>query len=136
MPIYLSTVEEGRSNEAQRTMIAECITEVHVDVTGAPAQFVNTFFQERADEEGGFRELPKGKVIFVNGNIRFGRSAEAKAEMVERITQGVVAALDCQREEVGITLNSGPASHGMEGGQILPDPGSPEEKAWKEMEHA
>lgn len=135
MPIYLSTVQQGRSNEDQRTKIAECITTVHVDVTGAPAQFVNTFFSEQADEEGGFRSLPLGKVIFVNGNIRSGRSAEAKAEMVERITQGVVDALACEPEEVEITLNSGPASHGMEGGQILPDPGSPEEAAWKELGH-
>lgn len=136
MPIYLSTIEEGRSNEDQRTRIAECITEVHVDVTGAPAQFVNTFFAEHADEEGGFRELPGGKVIFVNGNIRSGRSDEAKADMVERITQGIVDALNCEPEEVDVSLNSGPASHGMEGGKILPAPGSPEEQAWKEMGHA
>ena len=136
MPIYLSTIEAGRSNEEQRTQIAECITTVHVDITGAPARFVNTFFSEDTDEEGGFRELPEGKAIFVNGNIRSGRSEEAKIEMMQRITQGIVDALDCQLEEVGITLNSGPASHGMEGGQILPAPGSPEEQVWKEMEHA
>ncbi len=136
MPIYLSTLKEGCSTEAQRKQIAECITTVHVDVTGAPAQFVNTFFREHADEEGGFRALPKGNIVFVNGNIRSGRSKEAKAEMMERITQGVVDALGCRPDEVGITLNSGPASHGMEGGQILPDPGSPEEKAWKETGHA
>lgn len=136
MPIYLSTIEKGRSDEAQRTKIAECITTVHVDVTGAPAQFVNTFFREEVDEEGGFRELPDGKVIFVNGNIRSGRSDEAQNEMKERITQGVVDALGCQAEEVDIALTSGPASHGMEGGRILPDPGSPEEKAWKELGHA
>ena len=136
MPIYLSTIEEGRSVESQRTKIAECITTVHVGVTGAPAQFVNTFFREEADLEGGFRELPKGKVIFINGNIRSGRSDEAKAELKERITQGVVDALGCQAEEVDIALTSGPASHGMEGGQILPAPGSPEEEAWKELGHA
>ncbi len=136
MPIYLLTVKENRSTESQRARIAECITTVHVDVTGAPAQFVNTFFSEHADEEGGFLELPVGKVIFVNGNIRSGRDDKAKAEMVDCITQGVVDALGCESDEVGITLNSVLASHGMEGGRILPDPGSPEEKEWKEMGHA
>lgn len=131
MPIYLSTVQEGRTTETQRTRIAECITTVHVDVTGAPAQFVNTFFREHADEEGGFRELPDDKVIFINGNIRSGRDAKAKAEMVERITQGAAEALGCVRDEVGVTLNEGPAANGMEGGKILPAPGTPEEEAWK-----
>ncbi|OUR89092.1 hypothetical protein A9Q81_22500 [Gammaproteobacteria bacterium 42_54_T18] len=133
MPIYLSTVKEGRTTEAQREKVAQCITTVHVDITKAPVQFVNTFFSEHVDQEAGFSALPPGNVIFINGNIRAGRSELAKQEMAERITQGVIDALGCTAEEIGIKFNSAPASHGMEGGQILPEPGSPEEKIWEEM---
>ncbi len=136
MPIYLLTVEENRSTETQRAEIAECITEVHVDVTGAPIQFVNTFFNEQSDIEAGFSALPPGKIIHVNGNIRSGRTESAKAEMINRITQGAVDALGCGWDEVSVALHAGPASHGMEGGQILPAPGSPEEAAWQQLGHA
>ncbi|MEM9292411.1 MAG: tautomerase family protein [Acidobacteriota bacterium] len=136
MPIYLSTLGTGRADLAQRRQIAECITEVHVDVTGAPIQFVNVFFSDQADEECGFREVPQGKAILVSGGIRAGRTPEQKAEMVERITRGAADALGCDAEEVVVTLVSGSASNAMENGQILPEPGSPEEQAWKELSSA
>ncbi|MEM7283929.1 MAG: tautomerase family protein [Pseudomonadota bacterium] len=136
MPIYLLTVAKNRSTEPQRAHIAQCITQVHVDVTGAPIQFVNTFFNEQADREAGFSALPVGKIIHVNGNIRSGRTESAKVEMINRITQGAVDALGCDWDEVSVVLNSGPASHGMEGGQLLPAPGSPEEAAWKQLGQA
>lgn len=132
MPIYHLTVKKNCSTEPQRAKIAGIITEVHVDVTGAPIQFVNTFFNEAADPEAGFSPLSTGKMIHINGNIRSGRSDSAKAEMIDRITQGAVDALACAWDEVSVILRSGPASHGMEGGEILPDPGSPEEEAWKQ----
>ncbi|MEM8858238.1 MAG: hypothetical protein AAGD96_07960, partial [Chloroflexota bacterium] len=79
-----------------------------------------------------------GKIIHINGNIRSGRSERAKADMIRRITQGAVTALGCDWNEVSVRLYTGEASHGMEGGQILPAPGSPEpeEEAWKQMGRA
>ena len=133
MPIYLLTIKKNCSTERQRAQIAYCITQVHVDVTGAPIQFVNTFFDEQADQQAGFSPLPAGKIIHVNGNIRAGRTKSDKAEMVNRISQGTVDALNCSWDEVSVTLRSGPASHGMEGGKILPEPGSAEEEAWKKL---
>ena len=133
MPIYLSTIAEGRADLAQRRRIAECITEVHVDVTGAPILFVNAFFSDHPDEEAGFREVPEGKAVIVSGNIRAGRTAQQKAEIVKRVTEGVVDALGCDAEEVVVTLVSGAAASAMENGKILPEPGSPEERALKEL---
>ncbi len=134
MPIYLLTVKENYSSEDQREKIARCITKVHVEATGAPIQFVNTFFSEQDDREAGFRDLPSGKVIYINGNIRAGRDEQVKKEMTERITQGVIDALGCTIEEIGIQFNSASASNGMEGGKILPEPGSPEDKMWNSMD--
>ena len=116
--------------------MARHITQAHVDITGAPIEFVNVFFSEHADEEGGFRERPAGKVVFVSGNIRSGRDDKTQAELQARIIQGIVDALACERSDVSVVLNSGAASHVMEGGKVLPEPGSPEEAAWKEASRA
>lgn len=131
MPLYLTTLQPGRTSVDARAKIAATITEVHVDVTGAPIQFVNAFFCEHPDHDGGFGTLPTGKIALVRGNIRAGRSAASKAEMIERITAGVVDALSCPASQVQVVLTTGPAEHGMEGGKVLPAPGSLEEEAWK-----
>ena len=135
MPIYLLTIKDQKSNENQRREIAKCITNVHVEATGAPKEFVNTFFKNTPDQEGGFQELAEGKVVFVNGNIRSGRDQATKSLMIDRITEGIAKTLDCDSNQIDVILNSGPASNGMEGGMILPEPGSPEEAAWQQMGH-
>lgn len=136
MPLYLLTVEEGRSTEDQRKRIAEDITTIHVDVTGAPPEFVNAYFSEGADATGGYQELPDEKVAFMVGNIRAGRSDEAKAELVDRLSQSIAGRLECSPDEVAIHLVEAQAAHGMEGGKVLPEPGSAEEQAWRERGHA
>lgn len=132
MPIYLTTVREGQTSEAQRAQIANGITHTHCDVTGAPTQFVNAYFSEQADPEARFLELPEGTMVFVNGEIRAGRDDEAKAEIVTGIRQAVVDALGCSPDEVGIALTDTRADHVMEAGKVLPEPGSAEEEAWKQ----
>ena len=136
MPLYLLTVEEGRSTEAQRKHIAEDITTIHIDVTGAPPEFVNAYFSEKASAAGGYEELLEGKVVFMTGNIRAGRTDKAKAELVDRLSQSIAGTLACTTDEVDINLVEAQAAHGMEGGKILPEPGSAEEQAWRERGHA
>ena len=134
MPLYLTTL--ARSTEAQRARISTLMMDVHVDVTGAPRRFVNTYFSDQPDPSFGFAALPHGKVAHVNGNIRAGRDAAAQAEIVRRIASGVASTLQCPVDEVDVVLHSSPAKHTMEGGKVLPEPGSPEEAAWKERGHA
>lgn len=136
MPLYLLTVAKGHSTEAQRKQIADDITTIHVDVTGAPPEFVNTYFSETANVSAGYGELLDGKVVFMTGHIRAGRTVEAKAELVDRLTEGIAGTLDCSPSEVDVDLVEAQAAHGMEGGKILPEPGSAEEKAWRERGHA
>ena len=131
MPIYLTTVREGRTTESQRAKMADGIIETHCGVTGAPRQFVNAFFSEQADPEVGFLDLPDDKVAFLNATIRAGRTDEDKAQIISRITQSFVEALECSSDEVEIVMGEVDATHCIEGGKILPIPGSPEEAAWK-----
>lgn len=133
MPIYLTTVREGRSTESQRSQMAHGITKTHCDVTGAPLAFVNAFFSEDANPGVGFPTLPDGKVAYLNATIRAGRTDEDKAKVISGIRQAFVEALECSSDEIEIDLGEVDASHCIEGGKILPVPGSPEEAAWKKQ---
>ncbi len=133
MPIYRTTIREGLSNEEQRARIADEIVRVHCGVTGAPRVFVNAYFSEVGSEgaEVGSGEIPEGKVAFVHATIRAGRTDADKAEIVSDLTHFVAKTLDRPAEEVTVVTNDIPASWCMEGGIVLPDPGTPEEAEWK-----
>ncbi len=131
MPIYLTTVKPGATTEDQRSRMAEGIFTTHVDVTGAPRQFVNAFFSEEADPEVGFPDLPEGKLAYLNATIRAGRTDEDKAKIETGIRKAFADALGCASGEIEIVMGEVDASHCIEGGKILPVPGSPEEAAWK-----
>ena len=133
MPIYLTTVRTGQSNESQRSKMAEGIINTHCGVTGAPRQFVNAFFSEQADPNAGFPELPAGKVAFLNATIRVGRTEEDKAKIRSGITEAYVDALGCSPAEIEIQMGEVDATHCIEGGKILPVPGSAAEEAWKKQ---
>jgi phenylpyruvate tautomerase PptA (4-oxalocrotonate tautomerase family) len=58
------------------------------------------------------------------GSIRRGRTPEVKARLHDDIIQRVAAILSVPREQVQLTLQEVPAEWAMEGGEVLPTPGS------------
>lgn len=128
MPLYRCSVAVGSTTEAQRAQIAKEVVRIHCDVTAAPPSFVHAFFSEAA---GG--ELPEGKVAFVLGSIRWGRSDEQKRRIVSELTQAVASILDLDPNRVGVATVDVPSKWVMEGGELLPEPG--EEAEWLEKHH-
>jgi phenylpyruvate tautomerase PptA (4-oxalocrotonate tautomerase family) len=123
LPLYRCAVAAGRSREEQRARIAKEIVRIHCGVTGAPPSFVHAFFSEaRAGE------LPEGRLAFVLGSIRSGRSGEQKRRIAREIGEAVASALGCAADEVGVALAEVPSKWIMEGGVLLPEPG--EEAEW------
>ncbi len=102
-------------------------------LTGPPRAFVNAFFSEigPGGAEAGSGEIPEGKVAFLHATIRAGRNDEDKAKIVSDLTRFIAKTLDCPAEEVAVVTNEIPASWAMEGGLVLPEPGTPEEAEWK-----
>ncbi len=125
MPLYRIAIHEGLSTEAQRAAIAKEVVRVHCGVTGAPPSFVHAFFSEVPAEK-----LPEGKAAFVLGTIRWGRTDEQKAQIVNDLTKSVADTLGREAAEVGVTTVDIPSKWNMEGGELLPEPG--EEEAWLE----
>jgi phenylpyruvate tautomerase PptA (4-oxalocrotonate tautomerase family) len=136
MPVYRTTLREGVSSEKQRAQISNEIVRVHCGVTGAPECFVNTYFSEVGPKgpEVGSGNIPKGNVAFIHATIRAGRTDADKAEIVSDLTAFVAKTLGCPPKEVTVVTEDIPAHWCMEGGVILPDPGSPEEEEWKKHE--
>ena len=125
MPLYRCAVSEGLTTEEQRARIAKEIVRIHCGVTGAPASFVHAFFRETSAAE-----LPEGKVAFVLGSIRWGRTDDQKARIVSELTDVVANAIGREVGEVGVATVDVPSKWNMEGGELLPEPG--EDAEWLE----
>jgi phenylpyruvate tautomerase PptA (4-oxalocrotonate tautomerase family) len=97
MPLYRCAVAEGLTREDQRARIAKEIVRIHCGVTGAPASFVHAFFSESPSGD-----LPDGKLAFVLGSIRSGRTDEQKRQIASELTDAVAEALGCKTDEVGV----------------------------------
>ncbi len=123
MPLYICNSRAGTIPASARPAIANDITEIHCDVTGAPPQFVHAFFLEDAPgpELGGRRAV-------VGGSIRGGRTDEQKRAIVERIEASLQRHAGLAAADIAVTTSDVPASWAMEGGEVMPEPG--EEAAW------
>ena len=121
MPLYRCTSPEGDLNDQQRAAIAQAITAIHCDLTGAPATFVHVQFHHRRPEATGSR-------FTLHGGIRAGRSGETSEALIGRCVGAVAAIAGLSAGEVTMRTSATPASWILEGGRVLPEPG--EEDAW------
>lgn len=128
MPLYRTLVKPGLLSLEQRTVFANDVMEVHCDVTGAPRSFVHVLFAE--DDDGA---LDEGQAALVFGTIRHGRSAVQKQEIADRLADAFAAATGVDAGAVQVVSMDIDASKTMEGGVLLPEPGSPEEEEWKKI---
>ncbi|MDC0663680.1 tautomerase family protein [Marinobacter sp. SS21] len=122
MPVYTLACTQPLPVSARKA-VADIITDVHCDVTGAPPEFVNVLFLHGQRTRNGER-------LAVIGNVRSGgnRNRELTDSLQAAIHDGVAQAAELPASQVSVRLIGFPASWSMEGGEILPEPG--EEDAW------
>jgi phenylpyruvate tautomerase PptA (4-oxalocrotonate tautomerase family) len=125
MPFYHALVQPGLLTETQRQHFAGDVVDVHCDVTGAPPSFVHVLVTEDADHR-----LPEGQAATVNGTIRAGRNADQKSEIARRLSAALATTAGVEPEAVSTATRDIEASYTMEGGVLLPEPGSAEEAEW------
>lgn len=125
MPFYHAVVRPGLLTESQRHEFANHVVDVHCDVTGAPPSFVHALITEAGDGA-----LAADRNAVVNGTIRAGRTDEQKAEIADRLSRALAEVAGVDPSSVTTSTRDIQASYTMEGGVMLPEPGSPEEQAW------
>ena len=122
MPLYNLACRQTLP-ESVRQKVAEAITSSHCEQTGAPAEFVNVVFVD------GY-PLPAPQSVSVLGGVRTGgnRTPESIARLKKALQQSVAKAMDESIDAVGMSLVGVPSNWIVEGGEIMPEPGSQAEK--------
>lgn len=128
MPLYRTLVTPGLLGLPQREAFANDVTDVHCDVTGAPPSFVHVLYAEDSDGR-----LDDGCRALVFGTIRAGRTPAQKAEIVDRLTLALAGHAGADPQSIQVVTMDIDASYTMEGGELLPEPGSAEEAEWKRL---
>lgn len=126
MPLYRTLVRPGLLDLDQREAFANDVVDVHCGITGAPRSFVHVLFAE--DDAG---KLDDGQNALVFGTIRHGRTDDQRAEIAARLSEALAARAGVGPDTVTTVSAEVQASYTMEGGKLLPEPGSAEEEAWK-----
>lgn len=128
MPTYACWSETGLISAAARARIATALTEAHHEVAVAPRYFVQVLFPEFASGSLFLAGQPAGRGhVWIRADMRAGRTAEQKRELLGRITREVGDILEIPAESVWVYLSDIPGSSVAEYGRPLPDPGGEDE---------
>ena len=123
MPLYICNSSKGVLNDEAKASIAQAITDIHCEVTGAPALLVHAVFFEEAPQ------FPlEGNSLFVRGTIRKGRSDAQKNDIADAIRSALIKLGGVAPDAADALIRETPASWVLEGGEIMPEPG--EEAEW------
>jgi phenylpyruvate tautomerase PptA (4-oxalocrotonate tautomerase family) len=129
MPTYTFTSVEGTLDAPKRAKIASAITRIHSETTGAPTYFAQVIFTEVAPDCYFVGGSPlKGQQVFVNGQIRGGRSAETKDSLIAQITAAVAEASKLANRNVWVYITELVPRQMVEFGHVLPEAG--DEARW------
>ncbi len=126
MPLYRTLVRPGLLTLPQREAFAQDVVDVHCGVTGAPPSFVHVLYAE--DDDGA---LDEGQNALVFGTIRHGRTEEQRNEIADRLQVALAGHAGVGSDTITAVSVEIEASYTMEGGRLLPEPGTPEEELWK-----
>jgi phenylpyruvate tautomerase PptA (4-oxalocrotonate tautomerase family) len=127
MPVYTSITQEGSLSQQQRKEIAEAITKIHVDATGAPRSFVNVRFFTYPPGNN-FRGGAESSTAYLGGTIRAGRDLATKQKMLQELVAMMQRIGKLPADEVVVFVEDISADQVIEKGAILPQPG--QEKEW------
>jgi phenylpyruvate tautomerase PptA (4-oxalocrotonate tautomerase family) len=122
MPMYTVSAHSPLP-ENIRQPLAQLIMKVHCELTGAPETFVQVVMSFGVPLEKKFS-------LQVFGNVRKGRTADAKQLLAQTLNREIAALLQITSTAVDVSLLEVPASWVMEGGEVLPEPGEEDQCEW------
>ena len=129
MPTYTVKYSNFKLTPKQKKFIADGITKTHSKFTGANTFFAQVIFQKNENKShfiGG--KLVRNKEIFLNGQIRAGRTSTIKKNLILGLREVLIKNTKLKSDCLWVYLEDLPPQQMIEYGEILPKSG--EEKNW------
>ena len=129
MPTYIVKYSNFNLSYKQKNSIASDITKTHSKYTGANTFFAQVIFQKnekKAHYMGGM--LVKTKEIFLNGQIRAGRTSKVKKQLILGLKRILIKNTNLRGDFVWVYLQDLLPDQMIEYGEVLPKSG--QEKKW------
>ena len=128
MPTYVCSYRAGSLDAARKADMARAIARHHSEATGAPSYFVQVVYEEKAAEDRYIGGRVAGRHIWIRGDIRAGRGAEQRQNLMVAITRDVARIAGVAEADIWIYLCNLAPTDMIEFGNVLPEPGG--ETAW------
>jgi phenylpyruvate tautomerase PptA (4-oxalocrotonate tautomerase family) len=127
MPFYACNVPAGSLSDDQKHDLAQAITRIHTEVTGASPSLVHVRYDEVAPADLYSGGEPASELI-VSGDIRAGRSNADKERILREVGDACAAIARRSLDTIAVVLRDVPAKNIFERGEIAPALG--EDEAW------
>jgi phenylpyruvate tautomerase PptA (4-oxalocrotonate tautomerase family) len=128
MPTYVCSVPKDLLTATQKAAIAEAISRIHSEATGAPQFFVQVIIDENHSADRFLGGRPTTSHIWIRGDIRAGRTKEQREKLILNIMKEVSRITALDENSIWIYLCNLEATDMIEYGHVLPAPC--EEQAW------
>ena len=129
MPTYTVKYSNFNLSQKQKNLLAEEISDTHSKFTGANTFFAQVIFQKNKKNShfmGG--KLVKTKEIFLNGQIRSGRTSKVKKQLILGLRKILIKNTNLKKDYVWVYLEDLMPDQMIEYGEVLPQSG--QERKW------
>ena len=129
MPTYTVKCSNFNLSQKQKHSLANDISNTHSKFTGANTFFAQVIFQKN-DKNSHFMggKLVKTKEVFLNGQIRSGRTLKVKKKLILELRKILIKNTNLKKNYVWVYLEDLLPDQMIEYGEVLPKSG--QEKKW------